>query len=381
MTDWKSSLRANPIPWLLDTACAPIRYRVLTELEDRGRDDLEVQAVRQEALAYSPALQLQRLQRKDGSWRGVIHAGESKKFNPSLENNLLQLFEFGWNRETKPVKLAAKTLRSFMTQKRDLKLFEFAKAAKADQRRERYYRWFLRIVALGLLTRAGYVDVKSRTGIMELLDLVAGFVDSPVSRNPTEEIGATHPLIRSEAWNRGYPFMPDLYVIRVLAYAPWLLDGELAKMRIKKLFDYILSKGYQELAPDLGLVRTAKGTMVRGSGIKLYPAEHYQKHGNVDELLTYLELFSRLGLINRYPLLMSHLDWVQSQQGKDGKWNLPTKLINDTSRWTTLLRIEKDWRSPARKEADLTFRVLLIMKNQWERQVRMLDRRDDGYPI
>ena len=35
----------------------------------------------------------------------------------------------------------------------------------------------------------------------------------------------------------------------------------------------------------------------------------------------------------------------------------------------------------ARKEADLTFRVLLILKYQWERQIRMLDRRDDGYTI
>jgi hypothetical protein len=34
-----------------------------------------------------------------------------------------------------------------------------------------------------------------------------------------------------------------------------------------------------------------------------------------------------------------------------------------------------------RKEADLTFRMLLILKNQWDRQIRMLDRRDDGYPI
>ena len=68
-------------------------------------------------------------------------------------------------------------------------------------------------------------------------------------------------------------------------------------------------------------------------------------------------------------------------QSKDGKWNLPTKLINDSSRWTMLLRIEKDWRSPTRKESDLTFRMLLILKYQFERQIRMLDRRDDGYPI
>jgi hypothetical protein len=101
----------------------------------------------------------------------------------------------------------------------------------------------------------------------------------------------------------------------------------------------------------------------------------------VDELLVYLELFARLGLINRYPLLMSHLEWLQAQQGKDGRWNLSTKLLNETSRWTTLLRIEKDWRSPSRKESDLTFRILLIFKHQWEAQISMLDRRDDAYPL
>ena len=36
MTDWKSALRADPIPWLLDNACAPIRYRALAELLDSG---------------------------------------------------------------------------------------------------------------------------------------------------------------------------------------------------------------------------------------------------------------------------------------------------------------------------------------------------------
>ena len=34
MTDWRSSLRSDPTPWLLDNASAPIRYRVLTELLD-----------------------------------------------------------------------------------------------------------------------------------------------------------------------------------------------------------------------------------------------------------------------------------------------------------------------------------------------------------
>ena len=381
MTDWRSSLRADSSSWLLENASAPIRYRVLTELLDRERDDPDVQKARHEALTYGPALQLQRKQRKDGTWGGKIHAPDPRKFEMCLENGMNALFEYGWNRETKAIKAGAKRLRSFLTKKRDLKLFEFGKVVKADKRREHYYRWFLRILALGLLIRAGYVDERTRLTVLELLDLTAGLVDDPVSRDPVEEIGASHPLIRPAAWRQGYVFVPDIYLARVFAFSPWLLEGELAKTRLKKIFDYVMSETYQSLAPDLGLVRTSKGSFVKGHGLRIRSVDEYQKHGHLDELLVVLEQLARLGLINRYPLLMAHLEWLHSQQGRDGRWSLPTKLLSDSSQWTTLLRVEKDWRSPTRKEADLTFRLLLIFKHQWERQVRMLDRTDDGYPI
>lgn len=381
MTDWRSSLRADPTPWLMENASPPIRYRVMTELLDLSPDDPDVKAVKKEVAEYTPALQLQRKQRKDGTWGGKIHAGDSRGYELCLENVVLTLSEYGWNRETKPIKAAAKTLRSFTTQKSAPKLFEFQKAIKADSRREEYYRKFLRVLSIGLLIRAGYVDDRMRTAVLGLLDLCAGFVDNPVSRSPVEEIGASHPLIRPEAWRDGYPYLPDLYLARVFAHSPWLLEGELAKMRLKKVFDYVLSPTYQELAPDLGLLRTSKGSFVKGHGIRIAPMEDCLKAGNLDELLVVLELLSRLGLINRYPMLISHLEWLHSQQARDGKWNLPTKLFTDGSRWTSLLRVEKDWRSPVRKEADMTFRILLIFKYQWERQIRMLDRRDDGYPI
>lgn len=381
MTDWKSALRADPTPWLLENACPSIRYRVLTELLDRPKDDPDVVKTRHEVLAYPPALAIQRKQRKDGTWGGRVHAGDPRKFERSLENDLSLLYEMGWSRDTKAVKSAAATLRSYLTAKKLLNFFEFSKLVKADDRRERYYRWALRILALGLLIRGGYFDDRSRLGVLELLDLCAGFVDDPVSRNPVEEIGASHPLIRGAAWKRGYVFVPDMALVRVFAFSPWLLDGELAKMRLKKIFDYIMADTYQRLAPDLGLVRTAKGSFVKGGGLRVRPVDFYQKNGNLDELLVNMEMFARLGLLNRYPQLMAHLEWWHAQQGKEGRWNLPAKLLNESSRWTALIRLEKDWRSPARKEADLTFRVLLVLKHQWERQIRMLDRRDDGYTI
>ena len=381
MTDWKSSLRTDPMPWLLENACAATRYRVLTELMEIPKDDPVVKEARAAAFEYDVGLAIEKKQKKDGTWGTAIHAGDPRKYLNCTENNLWRLFEFGWNRDCKAVRNAAKTLRSFMTGKKDLKFFEFAKVVKADEARERYYRWFLRILSLGMLTRAGYVEEKNRNAILELLDMTAGFVDNPASRNPTEEIGASLPLIRFDAYSRGYPFFPDFYSILVFAHSEWLLGGELAKMRLKKIFDYMMSPLYQELAPDLGLVRTSKGSFARSNGIKLFPLEHYQKKGHLDELLVQLELFARLGLINRYPILMQQLDWLQGLQGKDGRWNLSTKLMSDSSRWIHLLRLEKDWRSPTRKEADLTFRMLLIMKHQWERQILMLGRRDDSYPI
>ena len=75
MTDWKSSLRSDPIPWLLETASPPIRYRVLTELLGLGRDDLDVQKARADVLAYGPAAQLKRTQRSEGlpSFAGKIN--------------------------------------------------------------------------------------------------------------------------------------------------------------------------------------------------------------------------------------------------------------------------------------------------------------------
>ena len=381
MTDWKSALRADPIPWLLENAGPPIRYRVLTELLDRSKDDPDVVKTRQAVLLYPPALALSRKQRKDGTWGGQIHAGDPKRLELSLENAMSLLFEMGWGRDAKPVKTAAATLRPFLSAKKDVKFFEFAKFVKADEKRERYYRWALRILALGLLVRGGYTDDRSRLQVLELLDLCAGFVDDPVSRNPVEEIGASHPLIRAAGFRRDYLFVPDLPIFRVFAFSPWLLDGELAKMRLKKMSDYVLAETYQRLAPDLGLVRTAKGSFVKGGGLRIRGVEYYQKHGGLDELLVNMEIFARLGLLNRYPQFMAHLEWWHAQQGTEGRWSIASKLLNESSRWTAMIRLEKDWRSPARKEADLTFRVLLILKYQWERQIRMLDRRDDGYTI
>ena len=94
-----------------------------------------------------------------------------------------------------------------------------------------------------------------------------------------------------------------------------------------------------------------------------------------------VEIFSRLGLINRYPLLMNNMEWIMNQQQRDGRWNIDMQYFEPASKWSHYIRLEKDWKSPNRKIADLTFRIILILKNQWMCQIKMLDRYEDTFPI
>jgi hypothetical protein len=382
MTDWKSALRADPTPWLLDNACPVIKYRMLREVLSVPAEDPRVIAARKDAMAYAPAAKLLRSQREDGSWGGTIHAGDGRKPAASTELSLSILYEMGHDRNSPAVKKSIKLLKSFLAQKRDLKLYEFQKQVKADLMRERYYRWFLRILAVGLIQQAGpETEGKVMETVLDLLDRVSSFVNDPISRHPMEKVGGRVAMIRREVMKDGYPFIPDYYLTQVFAATPRLLDSDLLKTKLKKIYDYVISDSYQSHEAAIGLVKTARGSFTKGWGVELKPVDFYIKSGSMDYLLRMLESFARLGLVNRYPLLMGYLEWLIAQQEKDGRWNIPQKYFDSGSLWARTTRLETDWRSPVRASSDVTFRILLILKYQWERQIKMLDRGEDPFPI
>jgi len=160
---------------------------------------------------------------------------------------------------------------------------------------------------------------------------------------------------------------------------PMMLDSQRARNILKKIFDYVLSPDYQDLGYDIGSIRTARGSIPRSFGIQLRPIEEYTEKGNLEELFYLLEQFARLGLINRYPILMGYLEWLLAQQQKDGRWDLPQKYFGAKPLYQSWVRLEKDWKSPNRRIADVTFRIMLILRYQWERQIKMLDRGADMY--
>ncbi len=90
------------------------------------------------------------------------------------------------------------------------------------------------------------------------------------SRNPVEEIGASLSADPARAGYRRLPVHPRPVPASGLRLSPWLLQGEMAKMRLKKVSDYILVADLPGLAPELGLVRTSKGAFLKSGGIRLH---------------------------------------------------------------------------------------------------------------
>jgi len=68
MTDWRSFLKGDPVPWLLEESNPYVRYHALTWLEGRAEDDPAVAAASQAIAASEPVQKVLRSQRPQGYW-------------------------------------------------------------------------------------------------------------------------------------------------------------------------------------------------------------------------------------------------------------------------------------------------------------------------
>lgn len=68
METWRSTLRSDPIDWLLEAADPAVRHLVLRQLLDRPADDPDVVESRSAAMASGPVAAILRAQQPDGHW-------------------------------------------------------------------------------------------------------------------------------------------------------------------------------------------------------------------------------------------------------------------------------------------------------------------------
>jgi len=95
MSSWRSLLKADPIPWLLERSDPAVRALTLRHLLDRGPRDAELREARQDAMSSPPISTILKGQRPEGAWPGPdLKQWNASKYKGTHWSNLL-LVEYG----------------------------------------------------------------------------------------------------------------------------------------------------------------------------------------------------------------------------------------------------------------------------------------------
>jgi hypothetical protein len=95
MSSWRSLLKADPVPWLLERSDPAVRALTLRLLLDRGPRDAELREARQDAMSSPPISTILKRQRPEGAWPGPdLKQWNASKYEGTHWSNLL-LVEYG----------------------------------------------------------------------------------------------------------------------------------------------------------------------------------------------------------------------------------------------------------------------------------------------
>ena len=95
MSSWRSLLKADPVPWLLERSDPAVRALTLRHLLDRGPRDAELREARQDAMSSPPISTILKRQRPEGAWPGPdLKEWNASKYKGTHWSNLL-LVEYG----------------------------------------------------------------------------------------------------------------------------------------------------------------------------------------------------------------------------------------------------------------------------------------------
>ncbi len=89
---WRSLLKGDPVPWLLERSDPAVRAQTLRSLLERGPRDPELREAQQRAMTTPPISTILRRQRPEGGWPGTPIYGP--KYEGTHWSNLL-LVEYG----------------------------------------------------------------------------------------------------------------------------------------------------------------------------------------------------------------------------------------------------------------------------------------------
>jgi len=359
-TDLPTSHRV-PVTWLRENACAPIRWRTVTEiLPPSAATPADMAFLQEEISQYKGTRQVVKKQRVNGTWGGnmlgLALAKSQGIADVGTVSQYRRLVEMGVPGDERALRLAERLFFRLLSRDEDPKLlFEYEKAAKTNAALGPWAREFLREGATAALAHSGHImDPRVRGAAHRIASNVSQFLRSELSEKPFVKKGARM-VLHPEA----YP--PTLFSVATIAYMP-NLRRERAGF-VERLGHYLAQP-----AP--------KRTWVILVGKKVIkPCYHFvgdplraDAAGNTGDLpfaLHWIELLAKIGALQSSPTAMRILSRLIKDCDDRGVWspkNLrslpksPTKLANFT------FPLECDAKSPDQRRVDVTFRIALIAR-------------------
>jgi hypothetical protein len=320
----------------------------------------QLDALRFEIDAYSPARQVAKKQKDTGIWGGNLLGVAANKASGIKDvgtfHQYRRLVELGWLQETRPLKLGSRLLFRLVSRDDDPKLlFEFQKYGVSEPGAESWVRQVVREAASVALAQAGYgEDPRVRGAAHRIANDVSQFLRSDLVEKPLVRV--------SGAWVlHPQAYAPTIFSVALLALLPAVqreraalverLGAFLSQPQAKKT--YGVSCGKRILKPNFVLL---------GDPLKVSAS------GQTDDLplaLYWMELLARLGVLHHS--VSAPKVWARLLKDCDdsGVWS-PKNLRTFPKRispWSYhAFPLQADAKSVENRQADVTFRMALIAR-------------------
>lgn len=350
-----------PVSWLRENACAPIRWRTVTEILPLGAaTPADLEGLRAELLHYKGVTDITKKQKANGIWGGNVLGLTANKAQGIKDVGTVaqyrRLLELGVPRSERVFRLTERTFFRLLSRDEDpALLFEHQKAAKTNADLGPWARDAMREGATVALAQAGLMeDPRVRGSAHKIATRLSQFLRSELGEKPIRRKASRNILDPG-----AYP--PTVYSVAIMAYMPNLqreragfverLGAYLSEPETKRT--YVIQIGRKVVKPTV---------QVLGDPLRA------ESNGNPKDLpfaLHWIELLVRLRMLGRSSTAQRILGRLLRECDADGVWNPRNlrALPKSSSRLADFAYpLEMDGKTQERRKADVTFRLAHIAK-------------------
>jgi len=310
--------------------------------------------------SYRPLAQIVRKQKQNGTWGDNILGVEPSTWRVGTDGGTVsryrRLVEFGLPAGARPFRLADRVLYRLLSRDESSELdFEFKRPAKANPELGQYARALMREGATVALAQAGQAeDPRVRGAAHRIATDVSQFLRSDLADKPFVRRGS-RTVLHPEA------HLPTIYSVGMVAFMP-NLQRERAGF-VERLATYLAKPaGKRAYAIHVGK-RFAKPVFhLLGDPVVADSAGHPK---DLALALHWIELLARLGMLHTSETAQRVLARLLKDCDESGVWtpkNLRTLPRSPSRLADFYFPLEADVKTPAARQADVTFRLALIAK-------------------